>query len=91
MGDDIHTFSPGEEGDYERWVRRNDGYVLTERWEDAAGYMLHEATCPHLAIGKSPGFRFSGPRRCSRLSRPLRNWAKEQTGAEPLRCQTCFD
>jgi len=87
---EVHTFNPGEEDAYERWVRRRGGYVLTEREEDAASFMLHDAECSHLGISDDESFRFSGPRRCSELSRPLREWAEGETGMDPLKCQSCW-
>ena len=84
---EIEAFNTGDEAAYERWVRRNDGYVLTERPEDAARFMLHEAGCSHLDLSN---VQLSGPRRCARLSRPLREWANAETGMEPLRCRTCW-
>jgi hypothetical protein len=58
--EDITTFTTGEKAEYERWVRRNDGYVLTERWGEPEGFMLHE---PTAVVGSSPISRVERPSR----------------------------
>jgi hypothetical protein len=84
----ILTFDRGQETDYAAWVRRRGGYVLTQRPQDSARFMIHDAECTHLEV--SGDWAIDGPRRCCERFRPLADWAREQSGSEPLRCQSCF-
>jgi hypothetical protein len=89
---DIALFGPGEDADYEEWVRRNSGgYVLKRRDTVGEGYMLHLADCGHLAL--RPGaftLRTGNPRRCSRSRKALVEWCREATGSSPHKCSSCF-
>jgi Transcription elongation factor, GreA/GreB, C-term len=90
--DEIAVFGAGQEIEYEEWVRRNSGgYVLKQRDRFADGHMLHLAECSHLWL--TPGtftMRTGNLRRCSRSRKALVQWCREETGSEPVRCQTCF-
>jgi hypothetical protein len=83
----ISVFHNDDDG-YRAWVRRTNGYVLTER---AAGeFMLHDCECSHLTLSDTTLRLTASPRRCAAATRPLREWTVRETGAEPLRCQTCM-
>ncbi len=77
MDADITVFENDDEG-YLLWVRRHNGYVLTER---AAGeYMLHDCDCLHLGRDDESMRLTARPRRCASATAPLRAWARERTG-----------
>jgi len=89
---EILVFRPGQDDDYEEWVRRHpSGYVVKKADRVADGYILHHAECLHLDLdGKDYTLRTASPRHyCSSL-RVLENWCREQTGSPPHRCATCF-
>jgi hypothetical protein len=89
---EIAVFGPGEDSEYEEWVRRNSGgYVLKRRDRADEGYMLHLAECSHL--GLTPGsftMRTGNPRRCSRSRQALVLWCRDGAGAPLVECDTCF-
>jgi Transcription elongation factor, GreA/GreB, C-term len=89
---EIAVFGPGQDADYEEWVRRNSGgYVLKRRDTAGEGYMLHLADCAHLTL--TPGaftLRTGKPRRCSRSSEALVQWCRAETGSPPHKCSSCF-
>jgi hypothetical protein len=76
-----------DDGGYEDWVRRHNGYVLTTR--DKGAYMLHDCECMHLAKDKDGTQVTLKPRRCG--SRPdLVAWTQAETGTDPQKCRTCM-
>jgi hypothetical protein len=89
---DTALFGPGQDAEYEEWVRRNSGgYVLKQRDSVDEGYMLHLADCTHL--GLTPGtftMRTGNPRRCSRSRAALVHWCLAETGAQPHKCSSCL-
>jgi hypothetical protein len=90
--DEIAVFGPGEDADYEEWVRRNSGgYVLKRRDRLDEGYMLHLAECSHLGLtAGSFTMRTGNPRRCSRSRQALVHWCRDETGSPPVVCGSCF-
>jgi hypothetical protein len=89
---EIVVFGPGQDDDYEQWVRRHrSGYVIKKADRAADGHILHHAECLHLDLdGKDYTLRTASPRRCCGSLRILENWCREQTGSPPHRCGTCF-
>ncbi len=86
----ICTFARGDDDAYEDWVRRYGGYVLTARGGPAAEYMLHNANCGHLELAAGRWALTARPRRCAESRQPLVEWAKQETAAPPLLCQSCM-
>lgn len=89
---EIALFGPGQDAEYEEWVRRNSGgYVLKQRDTVDEGYMLHLADCSHL--GLTPGtftMRTGNPRRCSRSRGALVQWCLAEIGSQPHKCSSCL-
>lgn len=92
VSDEIAVFGPGQEADYEEWVRRNSGgYVLKRRDRLDEGYMLHLAECSHLALtAGSFTMRTGNPRRCSRSRQAVVQYCCDETGSPPVPCSSCF-
>jgi hypothetical protein len=90
--DEIEVFGPGQDAEYEEWVRRNSGgYVLKRRDRLDEGYMLHLAECSHLGLtAGSFTMRTGNPRRCSRSRQALVHWCRDETGSPPVLCGSCF-
>ena len=86
-GEEIRLFH-NDDQDYEEWVARHEGYVLTapRRGE----YMLHDSKCSHLAKDKVALRLTRKPRRWARHQGALVAWTEQATGTKPLLCQTCM-
>ena len=89
---EILVFGPGQDDEYEEWVRRHpSGYVIKKADRVADGYVLHHAECGHLDLdGRDYTLRTANPRQCCSSLRVLENWCRERAGSLPHRCGTCF-
>ena len=85
----VRTFEPGDDAEYESWLRGHAGYVLSQRRDRS--FMLHYADCRHLDLKTKnwSGWITDRPRRWAQAVGPLVEWA-EGRGSKPDSCSTCM-
>jgi hypothetical protein len=91
-GTEIERFDRDDEG-YIRWVTVNpDGFVLNlPRPRGRSGLMLHRAGCPTITGEPTRGQSWTADyvKLCSGEKWRLDDWATQELGARPPRCQIC--
>ena len=90
---EVTIFKDDDEG-YENWIGAwPSGYVLNCERNPSSNYqMLHHADCVHISQRDDAMKSWTTQyiKVCSTDRTKLSDWAKEETGAEPILCQVCF-
>jgi hypothetical protein len=90
-GTEVQLFDRDDEG-YLQWVLSNaGGFVLNFPRRGSDGTLVHRASCRTLTEASARGESWTAEylKLCSGQTWRLDDWAEQELGFEPARCQAC--